>query len=424
LDYQHFRHLLAGGETVSCILMKECGAFSGSLKYDAELARDIIALANNETALNYIIIGVSKNGEYQSADNDNLTDENLQVLCKKAIFPLPVVKLEHCRWNDAADDNHKNTTFIVIRVEAEARRCFRFKQEFNNPQAECNFKEGEVWVRHGTKTEFASPEEIKKLFEKKIIDKIHPKLNYANLPYAVALPYVLDELERLAGQAGGKICSDVDPFIVRGGPALAHHLVIPVNGKPLLLRIVPAEKCVERGQFNTYNNIYLTFEHGILLISLGNVAETAADLSRSKSKEEWGWFCTHPFRHPGLKERKLNIPLSDEIKPSVGDPSALCFVFENIGTSEALGKCWTKFLASVKNQNELIQIIETNRNLINAATASFIEEGCPLPTNKTFRPKNLLGNEMWAPKKYGSLLLNRQPEICNALQGLLDKMKL
>jgi hypothetical protein len=34
----------------------------------------------------------------------------------------------------------------------------------------------------------------------------------------------------------------------------------------------------------------------------------------------------------------------------------------------------------------------------------------------------LLGNELWDPKKYGQVLLNRQPELCNELNKLLDKM--
>jgi hypothetical protein len=423
LDYQDFCRLLDNGATQNCIFKKECKAFSGSLKDETELAKEIIALSNNETAVNYIIIGVSDDGSCRSVDNRNLTDDNLQNFCKENIAPIPVVKLKQYTWQDATEDNHKNKIFVIIKVEAQARQCFRFNQEFINTKEQCFIRNGEVWVRHDTETYFATPEEIKKLFEKKLINKSPHKINYANLPYAIALPYILDELEQLVTKAGGKICSDTDPFIVRGGPSIFHHIVIPMNGKPLLLRVVPVEKCIERGQISTFSNVYLTFEHGILLISLGEVAETATDWSQSNSKENWGWFCTHEFWHPGLKERNLYIPLSEELKPIVGDPSSLCFVFANTTTNESLRHSWAELLSSLNTQSDLIETIETNRSKINIATASYLAEGCPLPTNKKFQPKTLLGNEVWDPKKYGQVLLNRQPELCNSLRNLVDKME-
>jgi hypothetical protein len=423
LDYQQFHRFLESGETASCIFMKDCEAFNGSLIDDAELVKHIIALANNETAMNYIIVGVSSDCEYKSFDNRNLTDDTLQNFCKESIAPSPIVKLDCYTWEDANDDILKGKIFVVIQVQSQARQCFRFNQEFYNPQKNCYFKKGEVWVRHNTNTVFASPEEIKKLFEKKQINQLSHKIDYTNFPYATTLPYILDELEQLVSKVGGKICSDIDPFIVRGGPSLFHHIVIPINGKPLLLRIVPVEKCVKKGQIDTLNNIYLTFEHGMLLISLGNVSETAADLSRSKLDAPWGYFCTHQYWHSGLKERKLDIPLSEVLKPIVGDPSSLCFVFANVANSEILSSSWTSLITALQTEADLIQTIATNTDRINTITASYLKEGCPLPTNKTFKPKNLLENEMWTPEKYGNVLLNRQPEICNALQYLVDKMK-
>ncbi len=422
MDYQHFHRFIENGESAYCIFMLESKALSGSISDDAELAKSIVALANNETAVNYIMIGASSEGEYQTVTNHNLTNENLQQFCKENIFPTPTVSLNWYTWDEADNQLLNDKTFVVIQVESQARQCFRLNQEFYNPAKNCNFKKGEVWVRHNKDTVFASPEEIRKLFEKKRIEPKTHQINYLNFPYAAILPYILDELEELAGAVSGKVYGEVNPFIVRGVPSLFYHIMIPVNGKPLLLRIVPVDKCTEKGQLATLHNAYLTFEHGILLISLGDVTETALQNSDIQRKESWGWLCTHPYMHAGLKEHNLNIPLSEEIKPIVGEPPSLCFVFPNIANNQTLSVCWNNLMSAIQMQDDFIQTIVNSRDRINIIALSHLQEGCPIPTNKTFKPKNLLGNEMWAPKKYGNVLLNRRPEICNALKYLVDKM--
>jgi hypothetical protein len=422
LEYQHFHHLIESGESANCIFILESEAFNGSIADDAELAKCIVALANNETATNYIIIGVSDEGEFQSVTNSNLIDENLQTFCKENIFPIPTVLLERLIWEEAEDELIKGKTFVVIQVESQAKQCFRLNQEFFNPSRHCYYKKGEVWVRHNKDTVFASPEEIRKLFEKNRIEPKTHQINYLSFPFTTILPYILDELEELASSVGGKVYGEMNPFIIRGKPSLFYHIMIPVNGKPLLLRIVPVDKCTDKGQVAALHNTYLTFEHGLLLVSLGDVAETAVVNSDIQLKEPWGWFCTHPYTHSGLKDRNLNIPLSNELKPVVGEPSSLCFIFSNVTNNQILSICWNNFISALQTPDDLIQIIATNRDRINVIAASYLQEGCPLPTNKTFKPKNLLGNEMWAPKKYGNILLNRRPEICNALQYLVEKM--
>jgi hypothetical protein len=424
LDYQTFCRLLEDGETQSCIFLEECMAFNGSLKDDAELAKHIIALANNESQTNYIIIGVSKDGKYKSVENSNLTDQNLQDFCRVNIAPVPVVKLEQNTWPESNDNNHRDKLFLFIQVTAQERTCFRFNQQFHDSKQYCDVKEGEVWIRHGTDTEFASPEKIKKLFEKKLIDKAFYNINFSILHYASALSYILQEIQQLANNTGGELYSDPDPFIVRGGPALYHHVVIPFNGKPLLLRIVPFDQCIEKGQISAYHNIYQNFEHGLLLISLGDISESAVENAPYKLKETWGWFCAHEYRHAGLKERNLEMPLPKKVKLEIGIPYSVCFALTNIETNEILRQSWAKMLASLENNKELNDIIEINRHKVNIVNAAYLADGCPQYTNKKFRPKTILANEIWDPQNYGPILLNRQPEIYKALHGLLATLNI
>lgn len=424
MDYQTFCRLLEGGETQSCIFLKECMAFNGSLKDDAELAKQIIALANNETQINYIIIGVTKDGIYKSVENLNLTDQNLQDFCKANIAPVPVVKLENCTWPESSDSNHRDKLFLIIQVEAQERTCFRFNQAFRDLKQYCDIKEGEVWIRHGTNTAFAAPEKIKKLFEKKLINQTSYNINFTILHYASALSYILQEIQQLTNNAGGELYSEPDPFIVRGGPALYHHVVIPVNGKPLLLRIVPFDKCIEKGQISTYHTIYQNFEHGLLLISLGDISESAVENAPYKLKETWGWFCAHEYLHPGLKERNLDMPLPKKVKLEVGIPYSVCFALPNIETNEVLRQSWAKMLTALENNKELNDITEINRHKINIVNAAYLADGCPQYTNKKFMPKTILANEIWDPQNYGPILLTRQPEIYKALHGLLTNLNI
>lgn len=431
MDYQQFCELLKMGETRNVIFKEECNAFNGSSKDNVELAKEIIALANNETKTNYIVIGVSSGTRVcKTVKNQNLNDQNLQEFCQANIVPPPVVKLQKVKWENANNLAHRDKVFVIIEVEAQAQQCFRFNQDSINFQEQYHCRKGEVWVRHETATELASPEEIKELFEKKVgvKDKAAPpvadKVIFSDQPYVKVLPYILAEFKQMATKAGGKFFSGPDPFINRGGPSLFHHIVLPINGQPFLLRVVPIEKCIERGQISDYCQTYLTFEHGLILVSLGNVSEASTINAPVKIRQPWGWFCANEFWHLGLKERGLNIALPEKIMDEVDKLVSPCIILANISSDESLRKAWSEMLNSLVRQEEYLKIINTNRSKINNLLSFFIKEGCVRAVNKIKAPKKLLENEVYDPEKYGNILLVKQPEVCEALRNLLQECQL
>ena len=90
MDASRLRRLISGGESQTVDFKRECNAFHGDSGATAELAKDIIAMANNGNRYSYLVIGVSDDGtELKSCRNTNLNDEAVQDLLKTAVHPLP-----------------------------------------------------------------------------------------------------------------------------------------------------------------------------------------------------------------------------------------------------------------------------------------------------------------------------------------------
>jgi predicted HTH transcriptional regulator len=117
MEYLEFLEILKKGNTITTAFMTECHAFKDSVKDDAELARDIIAMANNGNTVSYLVIGVSDDGRIiKSVDNENLTDDNLQVFCMENIFPPPAVKLSRFDLTDDINETNSEKTIVIIQI--------------------------------------------------------------------------------------------------------------------------------------------------------------------------------------------------------------------------------------------------------------------------------------------------------------------
>ena len=103
MNYKRFKELVRGKEKRTVDFKLESYVFKiKSLKLKGELAKDICAMANNGNVASYIIFGVSDDGlSFKSVNNEKLTDNNIQTFCKKAISPIPKVKLNRECWKNA-----------------------------------------------------------------------------------------------------------------------------------------------------------------------------------------------------------------------------------------------------------------------------------------------------------------------------------
>ncbi len=161
MEYEKFKNLIAKGENQTTDFKIKSLAFSkGGVSTLGELAKDICAMANNGNRSSYIIIGVSDDGsQFRSVDNDNLTDDNLQDFCKKAIFPPPKVSLVRRRWKKGKS-NHRNKEFVIIQIGPNKTEIFRLARDFIDYKSRVCFRRHEVWIRRNAISDLATPEEI------------------------------------------------------------------------------------------------------------------------------------------------------------------------------------------------------------------------------------------------------------------------
>jgi predicted HTH transcriptional regulator len=152
MDYSKFRQLVKEGEKPTVDYKIDSDAFNSKLKTpNAELAKDVCAMANNGNVSSYIIVGVSDDGQsFQSVKNSKLTDDNLQSFCKTAIFPPPKVKVLSQKWVKGASNDHKGKKFIIIQVGPQPRQAFHLAKDFIDYTEKLCLRRNEVWIRRGS----------------------------------------------------------------------------------------------------------------------------------------------------------------------------------------------------------------------------------------------------------------------------------
>jgi hypothetical protein len=426
---------------------------------NAELARDIIALANNRDTAGYILIGVSSaHRQVKSITNSDFTEPRLRAFCKTVIFPEPIVDLTRLNiGNEATAPEHRNKSFVVIQVGPQPVGVFRFNRDLIDNNRHVHFLQNEVWIRRNSISVLAPPEAIRNLFENKVTPKTanltsQPPLekdssplnaspqsdplesespimilprkipNYSKMPYDRVFAAVLNELNHLALKAGGKLYTDEDPLNKES--SLIHQLVLPVNGNPIILRVLLIDKCTSRAQVLEYTRRYLTFEHGAFLVVVGDISKEALENCHVLMKQPWGWFFTGEFWHSGLKEKDLNLILPQKVKEQLGLIDSLGFGLANVLTEKVLHHSWNEMLTTLKQNEDIKKIVELNYLKIITALSFYLKEGCLKPAAKNYLPKTLLANEIYDPDKYGNIMLVKQPDIYEAIIKLLEKIKL
>lgn len=167
MDYSKFRQLVKEGEKPTVDFKIECHAFNPKVKSkvpNAELIKDICAMANNGNERSYIIVGVSDDGMmFRNVENPKLTDDNLQSLCKTAIFPPPKVKVHSKKWMKGTLADHKGKRFVIIEVSPQPSQAFRLARDFIEYKEKLCYRRNEVWIRRGSTSDLATPEEISEL---------------------------------------------------------------------------------------------------------------------------------------------------------------------------------------------------------------------------------------------------------------------
>lgn len=354
-DYRNFCQLIKKGESSTVDFKIDCKAFTkDSDKEKAELLKDIIAMSNNGYKTSYILIGVSDDGkEFKSFTNHNFTDDHLQRLCRDNIQPMPIVELYDLFNPNKCKPEHQDKKFTIIIIGRQHRQCFRFARDNINYSKEYCFRKNEVWLRRGSTSDLASPEEAARLVAGKTPIHLQMKeegVNYLKLPRDKIREKIFIDLERIFSDLDRSFTACMDNeityrdgglFIYRKDRAQLNFLT---TWGYLNLNVQVAGVPITQSKFYFLLNWGGIRSSGqSLLICTGNFAENATEHYNIALKEDWGWLCMQP-----------------RIKPEEFDKFAVLIVMTNVKNTNDLDAKLHKMIDSV-SKSRFIKALADNK---------------------------------------------------------------
>lgn len=433
MEYKKFKDLLNNGECKNIDYKLMCNAFNKQLplsdKAKAELIKDIIAMSNNGNLTNYIIIGVSDNrAQFKSVENEKLTDDNLQILCKDNIFPIPRVKLFDCCWDNIADDKINGVKFKIIQVGPQARNCFRFSRDHISFNKNYCFKKNEVWLRREATSDLASPEEIKYLLEgKDPIKKIslEDSVDYTRLPVDEWRNSIFNDLGKYASTIEAKLehYSNKDHKFYNS----IRKLTINIRGLNIVLAVVIGEKLTSKAVVYKICKEIQFLYHGILIITQKGITDASLEHSKIKIKENWGWFVT--YTNMSILLRQLSKRYYDKYNKY----EIFCICLKNIKSTENLFFSCEKSIDSIIKEEDIYAHVNKICQMINEVLILWRQDNCVIETDQRLSryyiekiqkgetiKKKLLKNEFFDIKKYGDKIMRYDDENCALIDELID----
>ena len=391
MEYRKFCELLRQGESEIVDFKLECNAFRRARAANAELLKDIVAMANNGYVSSYIVVGVSDDRKgFRSVLNDSLTDDNLQRLCRDSIQPVPAVKLTRQRWPRAAAGPHGDKTFVVIQIGPHPRQCFSFSRDLIDWTSECCHRKHEVWIRRGATSDLAGPEEVRRLLEGKApIGRPSgtSAVDYTRVPRRTYASTVTRDLIPLVRAAGGQAYANnhvtgwVDSSRTRDFHFQLRFRLAP-NADPLILKVLVVERCATKEAVTDLIARYVTVQHGLLLISVGNVSPQATRSLDLALREQWGWFC--------VADPRERMPRHDPTQSfgmlTAYDEDRFCVACSSVRSSDHLHRMWEAMRDSIATNPEIRPVIERRQKNLKRYLIDWNGKGCPT-YNEKMRPQ-------------------------------------
>jgi hypothetical protein len=355
-----------------------CQAFSKDASANAELAKDIIAFANNGAYKSYIIIGVSDDRcSFRSVENTALIgskgNDNLQRLCHEYIYPMPniVKKDEIYKCIDG-----KEVKLVIIEIGPNPNICFRFAKDIIDYGKKICFKKNEVWLRHEATSDLASPEEIARILGRKIKAK-DEELNQGT------------DYERVYENDYRKcISNDLKPLIdivsyEKMYPEVIAGFRIQLSGRIAYLRLhIMNETKKKASVFD--RQLYLAYmysgtgtiidqlHHGYLVISKSSAPRIALegfDLKIQLGK--WGWFCVKEDMRFYVNQEGFELPKKEYQKKPI-----FCVVLCNVTNTQVLFNRWNDMLHTIESDGQIIEQINRIINITNKQIKTWTEFDC------------------------------------------------
>jgi len=433
MEYKKFKELLKKGECKNIDYKIECNAFlKGKDEAKAELVKDIIAFANNGNSTSYLVIGVANdcNG-FKSVENDKLTDDNVQNLCKENIFPIPKVKLINCCWSKVSDERHRDKKFVIIQVGPQVRQCFRFNRDCINYEKKYCFKKNEVWIRREATSDLAIPEESKRLLEgKEAITEalMDDNTDYKRLSKSDYKCAITKDLYNFMDSIDGGIEEEKTQFGKKYNHLVWKVLTININKQKLKIVVIIKDKCNQKDLITDICREIPLFHHGILILSVGNVTPSSVESSHLKIKESWGWFCTN-FKTKVGEIIRYVAKNQDDFE--INNNETFCLALERVCTTQDLYSKLQRAIGDITEQQDIQRHVQIIYNTINRRLNDWKINDCIISTNRTLSDyylkklsdgesiKALKENEFIDLNKYGNVIMKRNLYMCEAIDRFI-----
>jgi schlafen family protein len=327
MDYKKFRDLISKEETNNIDRKLKCKAFEhNNLVANAELAKDICAMANNGNVASYILIGISDDGvHFESVTNMQISEQNVQDLCKNAIWPPPRIRFHELCWKgNRINEKHRGKRFIVIQVGPNPKKPYRLNRDYISYKEKVCLRKNNVWIRRGSISDLATPEEIGYLLKIKTdLQVTTPSQNnnqeYLKILRSDRVKVLRSDLLDLFDELGWKI-NDND------------ILHLKIRDENLIYKCVIRDSKIGTYPWNLNRLIDETWkqEHGVIVINIQNITKAAFKVwDPVHYKETWGWFalcekiCWENYGHMTREDDVQKILLSTLVLSNVSSTTIL-----------------------------------------------------------------------------------------------------
>ena len=410
MEYKIFLDIIKSGEKSTVDFKIECDAFkTNSIKQRAELAKDICAMANNGNKASYIIIGVSDDSkDFKSENNENLTDDNLQTFIKTAIYPIPKVKLTKECWENVLP-KHEGKTFTIIQVGPHARAAYRLNKDFIKYEEKVCFRRNEVWLRRGSTSDLATPEEISKLVQKLPFEDFPPpseNVIYSQFSKDYNLVLLSQDLKRCISEAGG----------IRKN----ERVMLKIRNSKFVIRLILVREC------NTKWGIWLetsrkwVYEHGVLIVSLGSISKQAFHPQfKINFNNNWGWFSV--FELPNYYDPEIQVKIPENIKPAL----PFILTLPQMKDSVTLHRSFHRMLDFLNSDDYIFELIKSAKEQMNTNLRRWMKEGWIFKTGHFYsmgKPEKLEKDEIFDKKRFGNQVMKcvRDPSLKQGAEAILS----
>lgn len=335
-------------------------------------------MANNGGKVSYIIVGVSNDRKnFVSVQNKNLTNDNLKRLVAESIYPVPKVELKWYSWKNS-NKEHQNKEFVIIKVGPNLKKAYHFKRDFIDYKKGYCFRKNEIWIRRGTTSDLATPEETCNLEGKlKIKENEEEKIIYAKFHSIQQRNKIVSDFKKILKELEIKFIDNSYgeykiPF---------YRLLTKWFSKKFVVRLFvddyhkfPIETIIKNWKY----------EHCSIMIYQNKISPSKVSNLSINLKTSWGWYCRlrdfpRQIYYSNYFDRNVCVDVLPKKRSNI---SHSIFILDNIKTNLQLKNQFLELLNFAENDKDITNNLLNDRNILNRSLQKWVKSNLKLEDNR------------------------------------------